>query len=149
MTKIERILQEEGGSEPTAVDTLKAPTIIMPEEFDAAYENYSINMTSEEAQKELLDVFILYMIAVTKLNKVANAKIVDSTQHTTDGECMIEKISAPVVIEKINGILEKNSKLLEEWQTMALSSILGINLTEEKSISIDRGTLQKALLSPN
>ena len=42
---------------------MASPTsIIMPDEFDAAYEQYTVNMTSEEAQKELLDAFILYVL---------------------------------------------------------------------------------------
>ena len=33
------------------------------DEIDAAYENYSINMTSEEAQKEFVDAFILRVLS--------------------------------------------------------------------------------------
>lgn len=44
---------------------------------------------------------------------------------------MIDKISVPIVIEKINNILEHNPGLLEEWQTIVLSDILGEALTKE------------------
>lgn len=150
MTKAESILQEEKVKKSTSVVASRANTIIMPDEFDAAYEQYSANMTSEEAQKELLDAFILYVLAVKKLNKVACAKVTDSTENITDGRTMIDKISAPVVIEKINGILEHNSGLLEEWQIMALSDILGRTLTKEaKFIPIDGDKLQQGLLYQN
>lgn len=147
-TKGERILQEESAKESTSVVVPKTTTIIMPDEFDAAYEYYSIHMTSEEAQKELLDAFILYVLAIKKLNKVAHAKVTDLAENITDRKTMINKISAPVVIEKINDILEHNPELLEAWQTMALSNILGTSLTNEAEfIPIDGAKLQQGLLN--
>lgn len=63
---------------------------------------------------------------------------------------MIDKISAPVVIEKINNILEHNPGLLEEWQTIALSDILGGALTkEDKFIPINGEKLMQGLLYHN
>lgn len=148
MTKAESILQEERVKKSVAASRIN--TIIMPDEFDIAYEQYSANMTSEEAQKELLDAFILYVLAVKKLNKVAHAKVTDSDENITDGRSMIDKISAPVVIEKINNILEHNPGLLEEWQTIALSDILGRALTkEDKLIPINGEKLLQGLLYHN
>lgn len=150
MTKAESILQEERVKKSTSVAASRINTIIMPDEFDIAYEQYSANMTSEEAQKELLDAFILYVLAVKKLNKVAHAKVTDSDENITDGRSMIDKISAPVVIEKINNILEHNPGLLEEWQTIALSDILGGALTkEDKLIPINGEKLLQGLLYHN
>lgn len=150
MTKAESILQEERVKKSTSVAASRINTIIMPDEFDIAYEQYSANMTSEEAQKELLDAFILYVLAVKKLNKVAHAKVTDSDENITDGRSMIDKISAPVVIEKINNILEHNPGLLEEWQTIALSDILGGALTkEDKLILINGEKLMQGLLYHN
>lgn len=150
MTKAESILQEERVKKSTSVAASRINTIIMPDEFDIAYEQYSANMTSEEAQKELLDAFILYVLAVKKLNKVAHAKVTDSDENITDGRSMIDKISAPVVIEKINNILEHNPGQLEEWQTIALSDILGGALTkEDKLIPINGEKLLQGLLYHN
>lgn len=150
MTKAESILQEERVKKSTSVAASRINTIIMPDEFDIAYEQYSANMTSEEAQKELLDAFILYVLAVKKLNKVAHAKVTDSDENIIDGRSMIDKISAPVVIEKINNILEHNPGLLEEWQTIALSDILGGALTkEDKLIPINGEKLMQGLLYHN
>lgn len=150
MTKAESILQEERVKKSNSVAASRINTIIMPDEFDIAYEQYSANMTSEEAQKELLDAFILYVLAVKKLNKVAHAKVTDSDENITDGRSMIDKISAPVVIEKINNILEHNPGLLEEWQTIALSDILGGALTkEDKLIPINGEKLLQGLLYHN
>lgn len=150
MTKAEKILQEEKLKKSTSVTPARETTIIIPDEFDIAYEQYSENMTSEEAQKELLDAFILCVLAAKKLNKVAHAKVTNSDGKTIDGRNLTDKISTPVVIEKINNILEHNPGLLEEWQTMALSDILGRTpFAEEKFIQIDGDKLQKSLMYPS
>ena len=146
ITKTERILQEEKATKSTSIP-MEATTIILPGEYDFSYEQYSTNMTSEEAQKELLDAFILYVLAVKKINKVAHANVINSVGSITDGKSVIDKISASVVIEKINAILAHNPNLLEECQALALSCILGRTLIEgEKFIPINRDELQQGLL---
>ena len=75
--------------------------------FDAAYENYSVNMTSEEAQKEFVDAFILRLLSEKKLWKIAHANIVDSAVNITDGRAMLDKLSSPLMLENINTIFEK------------------------------------------
>ena len=90
------------------------------------------------------------MLAAKKLNKVAHAKVTNSDGKTIDGRNLTNKISTPVVIKKINNILEHNPGLLEEWQTMALSDILGrTSFEEEKFIQIDGDKLQKSLIHPS
>lgn len=134
-------------TETNAVAGLRSTTIVMPDGLDAAYEQYSVNMTSEEAQKELLDAFVFYLLALKKLNRVANARIVDAAGNITDGRAVIEKISAPEVIDKINAILEQNPGLLEAWQSVALSDILGRSLTEDAQfVPIDSARFQQELL---
>ena len=134
-------------TETNAVAGLRATTIVMPDGLDAAYEQYSVNMTSEEAQKELLDAFVFYLLALKKLNRVANARIVDAAGNITDGRAVIEKISTPEVIDKINAILEQNPGLLETWQSVALSDILGRSLTEDAQfVPIDSARFQQELL---
>lgn len=104
----------------------KAATAL--DEIDAAYENYSINMTSEEAQKEFMDAFILRLLSEKKLWKIAHANIVDSAENITDGRAMIDKLSRPLMLENINTILDNNPTLLKTWQTIALEDILGREL---------------------
>ncbi|WP_455126900.1 hypothetical protein [Pseudoramibacter alactolyticus] len=134
ITKAERILQEQERKkqESAAAGQVQTTTAVMPDEFDAAWEQYSVNMTSEEAQKELLDAFIWYVLAAKKLNRVAHANVVDSAGKITEGRAMIEKVSAPEVIGKINGILEQNPGLLEEWQSAALTGIIGRDILAKK-----------------
>ena len=93
---------------------------------------------------------LFYVLAIKKLNRVAHAEVIGSAGNITDGNSVIEKVSAVVVVEKINDILVRNSSLLEEWQAMALSSILGRTLIEgTKFVPIDRDELQQGLLSQN
>jgi hypothetical protein len=53
----------------TAVAATLEKTTAVLDEIDAAYENYSINMTSEEAQKEFVDAFVLRLLLLPKRKK--------------------------------------------------------------------------------
>lgn len=140
-------IRKAPATETYAVVETRATTIVMPDGLETAYEQYSTNMTSEEAQKDLLDAFVFYLLALKKLNRVANARIVDAAGNITDGRAVIEKISAPEVIDKINAILEQTPGLLENWQSVALSDILGRSLTEDaRFVPIDSAWFQQELL---
>ncbi len=124
--------------------------VLVPDEFDSAYEQFSINMTREEAQKELLDAFVLYVLSAKKVWRVSHAKITDSAGNITDGKAMIEKLSNPSLLESINRILEHNPSLLEEWQSIALTGILGHSVIEnDRLIPIEGAQLRKALTAEN
>lgn len=124
--------------------------VMVPNEFDTAYEQFSMNMTSEEAQKELLDAFVLYVLSAKKVWRVSHAKIIDSAGNITDGKAMIEKLSNPALLENINQILEHNPALLEEWQSWALTGILRHSVIEnDRLIPIEGVQLRKALTSEN
>ena len=148
-TKAEQILQdqEQKKQEIAAAVQVQTTTVVMPDEFDTAWKQYSVNMTNEEAQKELLDAFILYVLAAKKLNRVAHANVVDSAGKITEGRTMIEKVSAPEVIAKINGILNQNPGLLEEWQSVALTGIIGRDILIEKEyVPIEAVTFRHQLM---
>lgn len=118
------------------------------DEIDAAYENYSVNMTSEEAQKEFVDAFILRLLSEKKLWKIAHANIVDSAGNIINGRAMIDKLSSPLMLENINTILKNNPVLLETWQTIALEDILGRELiVDSRYVPIEGQALRKNLMS--
>jgi hypothetical protein len=147
--KAEQILQDQDQKkqEIAAAVQVQTTTVVMPDEFDTAWKQYSVNMTNEEAQKELLDAFILYVLAAKKLNRVAHANVVDSAGKITEGRTMIEKVSAPEVIAKINGILNQNPGLLEEWQSVALTGIIGRDILIEKEyVPIEAVTFRHQLM---
>ena len=64
--------------------TLPSTSTIVLDEIDTAYRNYSINMTSEEIQKEFVDAFILRLLSEKKLWEIAHANIADSAGGITD-----------------------------------------------------------------
>lgn len=118
------------------------------DEIDVAYENYSVNMTSKEAQKEFVDAFVLRLLSEKKLWKIAHANIVDSAENITDGRVMINKLSSPLVLENINTILNNNPNLLETWQTVALEVILGRELIVDSCyVPIEGQALRQNLMS--
>lgn len=126
-----RIRREQEEAEKRAEEEKKAQTNIVVKEaepIDVAFEQYSVDMTSEEAQKELFEAFVLYLLSAKKVWKVAHANIVDGDGNVIPGQDMIDKISKPELIASINMILTKNPDLLEGWQSVALSEMLGRSL---------------------
>lgn len=144
-TKAERILAEMD-QEKYSVHTPKKTTIVLPD-VDTAYEQFTFNMTSEEAQKELLDAFVLYLISAKKLWKLSHANIVDGNGEISIGQDLIDKLSSQPIIENVNALLESNPSLLDDWQTLALSDILGRELiVEDRFVPIDDQILRARLL---
>lgn len=140
----------KANGEQKNTEIVSALTTALPDEIDAAYENYSINMTSEEAQKEFVDAFILRLLSEKKLWKIAHANIVDASGNIIDGRAMIDKLSSPLMLENINTILNNNPALLETWQTMALEEILGRELVVDSCyIPIEAHDLRKNIMSPS
>ena len=77
--------------------------------LEEAYEKYMNDMTSEEAQRELLDIFILSALLTTKIRKLSNARIIngDAPEEYLEGQKILERLTAPEYIGSINQILEK------------------------------------------
>lgn len=126
-TKAEQILE----SQKAKTTEIHHESRIPHTEFDSVYEEYRINMTSEEVQKELIDIFMLEVIRAKKIWKVSHANIVDvqnSNGEYLEGKLLIERLSNPEVLSSINALLESKPELLEEWERMALSDILSRSL---------------------
>jgi len=146
-TKAEQILESQKSKTTGIVlRDSQAPTT----EFDFVYEEYRINMTSEEVQKELIDIFMLEVIRAKKIWKVSHANIVDvqnSNGACLEGKVLIERLSNPEILSNINALLEIKPELLEEWEAIALSDILGRSLVKEgQFIPIESVSFKNALL---
>lgn len=100
----------------------------MTDGFDAAYKQYQINMTSEEAQKELFEAYVLHIMSAKKLWKVANANITDGDGSMIQGREMIDKFCNSTLVGTINQVLQSNPALLDGWTGVALKEILGREL---------------------
>lgn len=87
------------------------------QELDDVYEKYTTDMTSEQAQREMLDIFILSATVAAKVRKLSNANIVDEKD-------MIAHLTSSNYIGCINHILQSNPILLEE-KNSSLSKVLG------------------------
>ena len=104
---------------------------MLSKELDDAYEKYKINISSAEAQKELIDIAILSAILAAKIRKLSNVCIRESggmPEDYLEWQQVIEKLTAQKVTESINLILENNISLLDEKSSMSLSDILGRSL---------------------
>jgi len=145
-TKAEQILESQK-SKTTGM--VRRESHIPSTEFDFVYEEYRINMTSEEVQKELIDIFMLEVIRTKKIWKVSHANIIDAQDSNgayLEGKVLIERLSNPEVLSSINSLLESKPGMLEEWETIALSNILGRSLVVDgQFIPIESVSFKNAL----
>lgn len=114
------------------VATTKTVSELVSKELDEAYEKYMYDMTSEEAQRELMDIFILSVTLTAKIRRLANARIIKAggiLGEYIEGKEIIKNLSAPQYVASINHILANNPLLLEEKSTI-LSEILGCSADE-------------------
>ena len=106
------------------------------------------DMTSEEAQRELLDIFILSALLTTKIRKLSNARIIKNggaPGEYLEGQKILEWLTTPEYIGSINQILENNPQLMEE-KTAAFSGILGRNLVlNGQYVPIEIGKFKEAM----
>lgn len=117
--------------------------------LEEAYEKYMNDMTSEEAQRELLDVFILSALLIAKIRKLSNARIIENGDAPTEyleGQKISERLTTSEYIDCINQILESNPQLLEE-KTAGFSGILGRNLVlNGQYVPIEIGKFKEAMI---
>lgn len=104
--------------------------VALPADFESAYQNYTVNMSSESAQKELFEAFVLQYLSMKKIQKLFHARIVDVDGNVIDGSEVVKKLSNPTVIRSINQLLFQNPSLLHEWQAKALAESLGRDLVQ-------------------
>lgn len=148
--KAERLLAEQ---KATAVAKTK-PSLTQDDSqsvlFDAVYDEYRVNMTSEEARKELIDIFMLSVIVLKKQWRLLHANITDANidqAKALELKRAIIKLCSPAVLQDINGILAVNPLTLEQWASVSVSEILGRELIENGVyLPIATAEMQSALL---
>lgn len=85
-----------------------------------AYYEYRENMSSEEAQRELIEALILYIESIRKVERVANANVIDSEGNIVDGRKLLNKLFEAGVFSSALKILHDNPKLLSNSQILLL-----------------------------
>jgi len=130
---------------PTASQTFQGMFSL---ELKEAHEKYMNDMTSEEAQRELLDIFILSALLIKKMRKLSNARIIKddgASREYLEGQKILEILTMPEYVDSINQILENNPQLMGE-KTAYLSEILGYNLVlNERYNPIEIGKFKEAI----
>lgn len=102
--------------------------------MDTAFNEYKENISSEEAQRELLEAFILYLASAQKVHRVANANVINIAGEIVDGKSLIEVFNNHELIDSINEIARGNPKLLSEQQLNMLSEVIGYKIFDGKEI---------------
>lgn len=107
---------------------------IAEQSLDTAFNSYKENMSSEEAQRELLEAFILHLVSIKKFQRVANADVTNTAGNIIDEKNMIAALCNEDFLESVNAIIRNNPTLLNEQQLHALSEILGYNVFDGKAV---------------
>lgn len=115
---------------------------------DVAFNEYRENMTSEDAQRELIEAFILYLESMRKVQRVTNANVIDSDGRITGGRELLEAMANKGMIESINEILQHNPALLNSEQEKFLFDILGYEIySQNEYIPITVASLTTGLFN--
>ena len=144
LLKADQVLREVQESAKTVVAETRSTAVFAQDEFDSAYEQYTIHMTSEEAQKELIDIFILTIMREKKIKKLRHARVEDAAGHIVDGGELVKRFADPAVMKNINYILEQRPDLLDEMQETYLTSFLERELIiDSQFILIESGEISR------
>ena len=92
------------------------------------YPSSRENMTIAEAQKELVDAYILVLSGYKKANRVANANVILPSGEIVDSKALLLNQS---VIDQINAAIQNNPKLLSLDQRNDLSNVLGYDVLQQ------------------
>jgi len=148
-TKVEQILESQKANSDEIATSEKTEPNTPYIEFDSAYEEYRINMTSDEVKKELIDIFVFSVIRAKKIWKVSHSNVLDAPGlncEYLEGKVLIERLCSPEVLDNINALLESKPALLEEWESMVLSNIVGHSLfMEGQFVPIESDSFKLAL----
>ena len=118
-------------------------------ELDAAFEGYRENMSSEEAQKTLVEVAILTSMLAERIKKLSNAQISDEgiAGGYLGWQEAVNRLSSEELIDGVNRILEGDIQLFDSMQIANLELILGRKLYEDgQYIPIDAGKFRERLM---
>ena len=115
---------------------------------DVAFNEDRENMTSEDAQRELIEAFILYLESMRRVQRVTNANVIDSDGRITGGKELLEAMANKGMIESINEILQHNPALLNSEQEKFLFDILGYEIySQNEYIPITVASLTTGLFN--
>lgn len=133
INKLWNSLTKKNNNEISVKENSKAVGFAFENQIEEAYSKYRSNMTDEEAQKELLDIFILSAIMAKKIQKLSSANIISK-------EDMVGILTSEKYINSINTILHNNPILLEQ-KANELSEILGCSFKESEFEPITRNNI--------
>ena len=115
----------------TVEPNIGLPVDLFSDKLETALERYTINVSNEEAQKELIEIVILSAVLAVKIKKLSKSFANESLGNTGDyieWQELTEKLTANKIIESVNKILESNISLINDKEILTFSEILGRNL---------------------
>ena len=94
--------------------------------LEQSYERYTTDMTSEEAKRELIEVFFLSVELASRIKRLRYARIIDGENpgQYISGEQLVERLTSPEYIRCVNRILASDPETWREQMT-AFGDITG------------------------
>lgn len=120
------------------------------EKLNTTHDKYSRNISSEEAQQELLEIFILYIELISRIDRLSNSKVdagdeSDLSFVFPNKEQIIDILTSDSFLNDINTILRTNSNLRESNKDKLISEIGDGVVVEEELVYIDNNSLKHFL----
>ena len=104
---------------------------------DKSYSQYKHDISSEEAQKKLVETYILMYKLCENLRDLSQSRIKyneNGNDYYIDGQELVNKLKSPEMLNSINMILSNNKKLLIE-ESPSLSKLVDRELIIDGSFS--------------
>lgn len=119
------------------------------DEVDEQFEEYSVNMTSEEAQRHVISATWYAIRLAAELRQLSNVCIKENGElpkNAYEWQRSFERLATHNIADSINSILESNESLLSSSEVVSLSDLLGVKLISDgEYVPITDATLGKAL----
>jgi hypothetical protein len=125
---------------------LEGHPAMVSETLDKAYRDYKEDMSSDEAQRELLEIAVLASLLAGKVRRLQNANIVDGQEGQLVWSETVDRLTSENLVDGVNRILSGEAKPLDDGQLADFERLLGRSLYHEGSyIPITTSELRKGI----
>ena len=115
---------------------------VLSDKINDSYEEYQVDMSREEARKNLLEIVMLATLLAKRVNLLSHAKIKD------DERLKLESlITSESLIEGVNSILLEGPHMAQSDLMSGMETLLGRSLYNEEGVyqPIDPAEMRRAL----
>ena len=94
-------------------------------EIDDCLISYKEAIDDEQANRAVVEIFVLFIGIINRLNYLHNSRIVDDNGTMVQGYEVVNKLIQPELLEAINSIIRENPSYISDSDDYCLTEILG------------------------